>query len=471
MRKNNFKINLLIKRLIIPQGSNIFIMIKTTKRLRLLLTFFSLTFLFCAHVQAQTERAITIDDAIELGLKNSNQIKTSMARLNVVSAKRQQYWNAQLPNVTASAGYTRISDNITPFSFQFPGSSDVIVLNPQILNQYSMLLGAQQTVFSGFRAINFYKSSEFQEKAAALDVDKDKTEVKNLIEITFLNILKLQRIKQILEQNATVFQSRKKDATNFFKNGTGLENDVLKTDLALLQIKTTQNDVENSIKATKYNLVVLLSLPDDTTLTLDEKNAVADPLTVSDLNAYVKMVDARPEIAAAGYRKQASESLLEVAKGNYFPTVRVFGNIVNSDPNLRVFPQVDQFKATWELGLTLNYNITNLFTNKYQVSEAKANIDVAQNQRNGLVNMAKTEVSNAFYALQSANYKLELYKQAVTQSTENARVIKNRYNSQISTVTESLDADFEALQAKINLENAVLDSEIARRKLLKTVAR
>ena len=162
-------------------------MIKTTKRLRLLLTFFSLTFLFCAHVQAQTERAITIDDAIELGLKNSNQIKTSMARLNVVSAKRQQYWSAQLPNVTASAGYTRISDNITPFSFQFPGSSDVIVLNPQILNQYSMLLGAQQTVFSGFRAINFYKSSEFQEKAAALDVDKDKTEVKNLTNMAAIN--------------------------------------------------------------------------------------------------------------------------------------------------------------------------------------------------------------------------------------------------------------------------------------------
>ena len=96
IRKNNFKINLLIKRLIISQGSNIFIMIKTTKRLRLLLTFFSLTFLFCAHVQAQTERAITIDDAIELGLKNSNQIKTSMARLNVVSAIAKCYCFSRL---------------------------------------------------------------------------------------------------------------------------------------------------------------------------------------------------------------------------------------------------------------------------------------------------------------------------------------------------------------------------------------
>ncbi len=422
-------------------------------------------------IEAQTEKTLTIDDAVDLGLKNSNQIKISMARLNVVTSKRQQYWNAQLPNVTASAGYTRISDNIETFSVRLPGSTDAVVLNPQILNQYSMRLGAQQTVFSGFRAINFYKSSEFQEKAAASDVDKDKTEVKNLVETTFLNILKLQRTKQILEQNATVFESRKKDAQNFFKSGTGLENDVLKTDLALLQIKTTQSEVENFIKAAKYNLIVLLSLPDDTNLILDEKNAVAEPLTVSDLNAYVKMVDARPEIAATSYRKQASESLLEVAKGNYFPTVGVFGNIFNSNANLRVFPQVDQFKATWELGLTLNYNITNLFTNKYQVNEAKANIDVAQNQRGGLVNIAKTEVSNAFYALQTANDKLELYKQAVTQSIENARVIKNRYNSQISTVTESLDADFQALQAKINLENAVLDSEIARRKLLKTVAK
>lgn len=462
---------MLINRLITLQVSNLFIMIKTKKRLRLFLVFFSLKLIFCMPIEAQTEKTLTIDDAVDLGLKNSNQIKISMARLNVVTSKRQQYWNAQLPNVTASAGYTRISDNIETFSVRLPGSTDAVVLNPQILNQYSMRLGAQQTVFSGFRAINFYKSSEFQEKAAASDVDKDKTEVKNLVETTFLNILKLQRTKQILEQNATVFESRKKDAQNFFKSGTGLENDVLKTDLALLQIKTTQSEVENFIKAAKYNLIVLLSLPDDTNLILDEKNAVAEPLTVSDLNAYVKMVDARPEIAATSYRKQASESLLEVAKGNYFPTVGVFGNIFNSNANLRVFPQVDQFKATWELGLTLNYNITNLFTNKYQVNEAKANIDVAQNQRGGLVNIAKTEVSNAFYALQTANDKLELYKQAVTQSIENARVIKNRYNSQISTVTESLDADFQALQAKINLENAVLDSEIARRKLLKTVAK
>ena len=466
---------MLIKRLISRQYLKLFIMIKTKKQLQLLLAFFSLTLLFSARTEAQTEKVLTIDDAIELGLKSSNQIKTSMARLNVVTAKRQQYWNAQLPNITASAGYTRISNNVTPFSFQLPGSSDVVVLNPQILNQYGMRLGAQQTVFSGFRAINFYKSAEFQEKAAALDIGKDKTEVKNFIETTFLNILKWQRTKQILEQNAAVFQSRKSDAVNFFKSGTGLENDVLKTDLALLQIKTTQNEVDNSIKSAKYNLIVLLGLPDDTDLTLDEKNAfpvsVAEPLPVTDLNAYIKLVDARPDIAAASYRKQASESLLEVVKGNYFPTVGVFANIVNNDPNQRVFPQVEQFKATWEFGVTVNYNITSVFTNKYQVNEAKANIDVSQNQRSGLVNVAKTEVANAFYALQSANTQLELYKQGVTQSTENARVIKNRYNSQISTVTESLDADFLALQAQINLENAVLDSEIARRRLLKTVAK
>ena len=446
-------------------------MIETRKPLRHFFALISFSFCFFVPLKAQTDKTLTLDQAIDLAYKNSGQIQTAAAHALAVTAKREQYWAAQMPNVTANAGYTRISDNITPYVFKFPGSSTETVLNPQILNQVNMRLGAQQTVYAGGRAINFYKSSEFLEKAAQSDVNKDRVDVKNQVENLFLNILKLERTKKILEENTTVITSRKNDAINFLKNGTGLENDVLKADLSLLQIKTTQTEVENSIQALKANLVYLLVLPDDTKLTLDDTGAVAESNTLLDLASYQKLIRSRPDFVSADYRKQSLESMLEVAKGNILPVIGVFAGIVNNSPNQRIFPQTDEFKMTWDAGVTLSYNITSLFTNKYQINEAKQNIEASKISLFGIESIAKGEVANAYYALQSANEKLALYKQAVTQTTENARVIKNRYNSQISTITESLDADFQALQAKINLENAILDTEIARRKLLKSVAK
>ncbi len=446
-------------------------MIKTKKTLRHSLTLLVLVICFWAPAYSQNEKTLTIDQTIELVMKNSGQIQTAAARALAVSAKREQYWNAQMPNITANAGYTRISDNITPYSFKLPGATDATVFNPQILNQFNMKLGAQQTVYAGGRAINFYKSSEFLEKAAMSDVNKDKVEVKNQAENLFLNILKLERTKKILQENLGVITSRKNDATNFFKNGTGLENDVLKADLALLQIKTTLTEVGNSIEATKKNLVYLLVLPDETNLTLNDTGAVVEDNSTADLATYQKSIRERPDFLSASYRMQSLEKMLDVAKGNTLPTIGVFAGIVNNSPNQRIFPLTDEFKMTWDAGVTLNYNITSLFTNKYVINEAKQNIEASKISMFGVESIAKGEVANAYYALQSAKEKLALYKQAVTQTTENARVIKNRYNSQISTITESLDADFQALQAKINLENAVLDTEIARRKLLKTTSK
>ncbi len=62
-------------------------------------------------------------------------------------------------------------------------------------------------------------------------------------------------------------------------------------------------------------------------------------------------------------------------------------------------------------------------------------------------------------------------EKTITQTTENQRVMKNRYNNQLSTIGELLDSDFLVLQAKINLETAKADAELAYYKLLKAVGK
>ena len=233
--------------------------------------FYSLALLFLALPfigKSQSIRTINLDEAIKLGLEHSQQLKISGAKYTIATAKREQIWGTQIPSVNLVSGYSRLSDNVAPFKFQTPGSSEAIILNPQILNQFTNRISAQQVVFSGFRAVNFYKSAEFLEKAAALDIDKDRIEIKNNIAAAYYNLYKLEASYEILGENLKVLRGRYNDVQNFVKNGTALDNDALKADLAISQLEMAKKDVENTIHVALYNACILLGLPTDTRLEL-----------------------------------------------------------------------------------------------------------------------------------------------------------------------------------------------------------
>ena len=253
---------------------------------------------------SQTTKSLTLDEAVRLGVESSQQLKATSARLDANKSKTTQYRNALLPNVTLNSAYARVSDNITLFSVRFPGATEDVVLNPQVLNQFNNRLSIQETVFTGLRAKNYLESAQFLEKAATLDIERDRIEVKNNIVAAYLNLYKLQVSKSVLEENATVLNGRLTDVRNFVKSGTALENDQLKAEIAVSQLELSTKDVENAIEIANFNMDLMLGLPTDTRIQLDN-NTLSEQKDMTSLDAYLKSVDARPDLAAADWRRQA----------------------------------------------------------------------------------------------------------------------------------------------------------------------
>ena len=417
--------------------------------------------------KSQTIRTITLDEAVKLGLEHSQQLKISNAKRTIATAKKEQFWSTQIPAVSLVSGYSRLSDNVAPFKLQFPGTSEAVALNPQILNQFTNRISAQQIVFSGMRAVNFYKSAEFLEKAATLDIDKDKIEIKNNIAAAYYNLYKLQSSDEILGENLKVLRGRYNDVQNFVKNGTALENDALKADLAISQLEMAKKDVENAIHVALYNACILLGLPTDTRLELDKSNLFPEK-TVNTLDFYLNSLTSRPDINATELRHQAALKNIDVAKGGVYPVISLNANYYENRPNQRVFPQQDAFKGTWDAGILLTYNLTAAYTTKYQVKEAQANLAQTDALKTQITEGAKMEVTANFYAYQSAINKIALSQKSIAQSTKNQRVMKNKYDAQMITIGELLDSDFLVLQAKLNLESAKADAETAYYKLMKS---
>src|SRR6478609_8055750 len=66
--------------------------------------------LFAGSAFAQQERAITLDEAIELGVKNSKQLKISKARIDEATAVTKQAEQKRLPDATVSGSYLRLTN-------------------------------------------------------------------------------------------------------------------------------------------------------------------------------------------------------------------------------------------------------------------------------------------------------------------------------------------------------------------------
>ena len=418
------------------------------------------------NIKAQA-KILTLDEAVRLGIENSKQLKIAVTKVDIAHSKVTQFWNAAtIPNVTLNSGYTRVSDNITPYSFTYPGATEATVLNPQVLNQFNNRLQVQQVVYAGGRGLNFFKSSELLEKVASLDVEKDKIEVKNTLISAVLNLYKLQKIAVSLGENIKDLKGRLNDIQNFVKSGTAMENDALKAELAITQVETSQKEIENAIELARFNLNLMLGLSPETVVALDEKSLFVEK-NLGSLSSYLTALSTRPDLAAAAIRKQVAEKNIEVTKGAMLPVVSVVAGYNENRPNQRVFPQQNAFKGTWDAGIQVSYNLSNLYTTKFQVQEANAALVQADAQRAQLDDAAKMEVAAAFYAYNSATEKIKLSEKSIAQATENQRVMKNRFDAKVATIGELLDSDFLVLQAKLNKEAVLTDAEIAYYKLLK----
>src|SRR6185295_2765934 len=74
-------------------------------RLKLLIAFS----LMGLKVTAKEKRPITLSEAIDLGIKNSKQLKNSQAKIEEATAALKEALNAQLPDAKLSASYLWLS--------------------------------------------------------------------------------------------------------------------------------------------------------------------------------------------------------------------------------------------------------------------------------------------------------------------------------------------------------------------------
>ncbi|MEI6411895.1 MAG: TolC family protein [Bacteroidota bacterium] len=411
---------------------------------------------------------LDLGKAIELGIANSKVLKASSQKINIAQAKIRETNTQTLPQVKVSSTYTRISDNITPFSVKFPGAPEPIVLNPQILNQFGENLGASQLLYAGGRVKKTIQSLAFLEKAAELDLEKDRSDVVYNIISAYYTFYKLQQSTKILRENAQLVQARLVDLKNLEDNGVVLHNDVLKLELQLSQLNIQQLDISNAYASTQYGFNILLGLPDSAQTMIDSSSFFKYQLNGSYADYEKSALENRPDLTAVNTRLKAADLNIAINKANFFPTISASTNLNYLRPNPRIFPQKARFDGTWNAGISVAWDVSSLYNNKHFVQDAQYNYELSHQLQLALVDNIKTELYANYLAYKRAQAHLVLTKQILAQADENYRLIYDRLQDNLVIATDLQDALTNLIQGKLNVLIDEADLDLAYFKFIKT---
>ncbi|MCU7511995.1 MAG: TolC family protein [Ignavibacteria bacterium] len=418
---------------------------------------------------AQAQK-LSLQQSIELGLKNSKDLRISQSKATTAESKVTEANSQLLPQLKFAAGYTRLS-SVPPFQVSIPGAPFPIKISDVILNNYNIRFSLQQPLFTGLRLTSLKSAAELNSKAAETDYSKDVNEASFKIQSSFWQLYKAEEMLNLLNETLLQNERHLQDTKNNLENGLVTQNDVLKLEVLYSNTKLQQIEAQNNLDIAKMSFNQALGLPLNSQTAIDA-GTIDTSITGYRFEDILKEAkENRGELKSMEYRLEASGEGIRAARSGWFPSVYLSANYYYNRPNQRYQPPIDVFKNTWDLGVTLNWDIWNWGLTSSQTSQAEETRVQAETSLSQLNDAVELEVYSNYLTYERSSEKISVSRQSVLQAKENYRIINDKYNAQLATSTDLIDAETAVLQAETNYNNALVDYEISKIRLEKSLGR
>jgi len=436
--------------------------------------------LFLPLAALAQKRPLSLEEAVAAGLAASPGLHASRMKLESTAAKAREIDAGRLPSVKFGGGYTRLSE-VPPFEVNLPSFPNPIIVSPNYFNNFNLRLGVQQPLFTGFRLQAGAESARMLEKSAGLDLEKDRAEFIFAVKNAYWGLARAREFEAVIAENIRQIGEHLKDVRAFFDQGLLTKNEVLRAELELSNAEIMRIDARNATEVALTSLDSLIGLPLDTDVDLTTSaesptsRLPVGEMTLEETAKSTALIESalanRPELKSAEFRIRSTELGVKAARAGLYPQVSIAGNYYFLRPNPRYMPALDKFKGTWDLGISVSFDIWNWGQTKSQTEQARALVAQARDARKLLEDQAVLEVTQSRLTLARAEEKVRVAGQAVGQAEENLRVTRERFKQGVALNADVLDADVALLRAQMNRTQAAIDLVLAEARLEKALGR
>lgn len=346
-----------------------------------------------------------------------------------------------------------------------------IKISEPVLNNYYLRLSLQQPLFTGLKLLSSKKAADYNFNAAESDYSKEMNETAMNIHTLFWNYYRANEIRNLLKKSLGQIENHLKDTKNYLDNGLTTQNDCLKLQVQYSNTQLQLIEAENNLEVTRAMFNKALGLP------LEAKTEiVTDELEVQNINynsdELIKEAKInRDEIESLSYKLKAAEESIASARSGWFPSVYLSGNYYYSNPNTRFQPLSDKWNDTWDVGVTLSWDVWDWGITSSKTTQAEELSVQTKALLEKLTDNIEIEVYKSYLNLIKSKEKVDVSKLSLNQASENYRITSEKYKEQLATSTDLIDAEISELQAATNLTSSLIEYHLAKVKLHLVIGR
>ena len=402
---------------------------------------------------------ITLERAVQIGLKRHPNINAGQGSVAVNEAKKGQAQAGYWPTLDATAGYERYRPSVNFSGGSTGGSTSTnnIAGTSHSFDQYSNGATAKQTIFDFGKTWTNVNIQKQNIEASKADLENTEEQVILNVKQAYYNLLRVKRNRAVAEDTVNQFKQHLEQAKAFYEVGTKPKFDVTKAEVDLSTARLGLIRAESSIRLAKVSLNNAMGVPDAPEYGIDD-NLAFSKYVVGLEDAVKKAYENRPELKALIARRIAAEKAVYVAKTGYFPILT--GNASWSWSG-EDFDRFNTRDGAWNAGMTLSIPIFNGFLTKNQVSEAKANLSILAANEEALRQNVLLEVQQSYITLTEQEERIVTVELTIRQAEENQEIVTGRYAAGVGNPIEVTDAEVALGLAKVALNDALHDYKVA----------
>ncbi len=406
--------------------------------------------------------SLNLERCVEIALKMQPNILAATGTVRATESRIGQAKSNYYPQVNWSSSYSRIKPASSSSGSSSSGTSNgALGGTGGSFDQYSAGFNVSQTIYDFGRTPTQVKIQKYNFDSSRSDLENVSEQIVFNVRQAYYGVLQARRNKEVSAESVRQFEQHLEQAKGFFTVGTKPKFDVTKAEVDLGNAKLNLILTENALRLGVVNLNNALGVPDAPEYTLEDNLSFQKyDITIED--ALSKAFQDRPDLKSVVARRQASESSIDLAKTGYYPVLT--GSAAYSWSGEK-FP----LEHGWDVGAALSFPIFSGFLTKYQVQEAKANLNVLKANEESVKQTVISDVQQAFLNLKAAEERVPTAKLNVEQARENLDIANGRYSAGVGNPIEVTDAEVSLITAKTSYIQALYDYKIAQASLEKAM--
>lgn len=409
---------------------------------------------------AYAQHAYTLDECLELALKNNVRIRNADNDLNAAKLQKKAAFTNYFPTVSASGGGFLADKGLLEMDTE---SGRLSLVDDGIVGGVTATL----PLFAGGQIVNANRLADVNVKVSRLLRRQSENEVRLTVEQYFWQVVTLKEKLRTISMLQSQLEQIRQDVEAAVTAGVTDRNDRLQVELRNNEMRSRHISVSNTLDVSLHLLAQYIGCPKDGVGHFDvdwEMDGALPPRPDELYRSPESSLPLTVEYSLLDKQVDAGRLQHKMSIGKNMPVVSVGGGYVYE--NL-----MDRGHSFWMGGITVSVPISKWWGGSHEVRRKKLQVRNAENRMADQCELLVIRMRNAWNGVNDAYKQVEIAIESIGQAEENLRLLSDYYKAGTCTMSDLLEAQTLYQQSRDKYVESYSMYEIKKREYLQATGR